>query len=162
MRCIDDKGYPKDQLKVHGLENYAEERFWIILAAGHISCYKKWPFRRLAKGCFQIPKPVHSYWEKLDLLSILEVAAQSKRDKTECNTSELFLWKSVLKNGKFTGKRPCQRVIPIKLQSSFIKIALRHGCSPVNLLHIFRTPFHKNTSRVLLLNAASLGVVSFL
>ena len=29
----------------------------------------------------------------------------------------------------------------IKLQSSFIEITLWHGCSPVNLLHIFRTPF---------------------
>ena len=27
----------------------------------------------------------------------------------------------------------------------------RHGCSPANLLHIFRTPFSKNTSRWLLL-----------
>ena len=26
------------------------------------------------------------------------------------------------------------------LQSNFIEIILRHGCSPVNLLHIFRTP----------------------
>ena len=25
-------------------------------------------------------------------------------------------------------------------------ITLRHGCSPVNLLHIFRTPFTKNAS----------------
>ena len=25
-------------------------------------------------------------------------------------------------------------------------ITLRHGCSPVNLLHIFRPPFLKNTS----------------
>ena len=32
----------------------------------------------------------------------------------------------------------------------FIKIALRHGCSPVNLLHIFRTPFPQNTSGWLL------------
>ena len=30
--------------------------------------------------------------------------------------------------------------------SNFIEIALRHGCSPVNLLHIFRTPFPKNIS----------------
>ena len=52
---------------------------------------------------------------------------------------------------KFTGERPCRSVISIKLQSNFIEIALRHGCSPVNLLHIFRTPFLKNTSgRVLL------------
>ena len=32
-----------------------------------------------------------------------------------------------------------------------LQIALRHGCSPVNLLHIFRTPFLKNTSGRLLL-----------
>ena len=34
---------------------------------------------------------------------------------------------------------------------NFIEITLRHGCSPVNLLHIFRTPFTKNTSGWLLL-----------
>ena len=31
-------------------------------------------------------------------------------------------------------------------------MALRHGCSPVNLLHVFRTPFYKNTYGGLLLN----------
>ena len=35
--------------------------------------------------------------------------------------------------------------------SNFIEITLRHGCSPVNLLYIFRTPFLKNTSGWLLL-----------
>ena len=34
---------------------------------------------------------------------------------------------------------------------NFIEITLWHGCSPVNLLHIFRTPFPKNTSGWLLL-----------
>ena len=34
---------------------------------------------------------------------------------------------------------------------NFIEITLQHGCSPVNLLHIFRTYFLKNTSRRLLL-----------
>ena len=33
-----------------------------------------------------------------------------------------------------------------KVASKFIEIALRHGFSPVNLLHIFRTPFPKNAS----------------
>ena len=47
---------------------------------------------------------------------------------------------------KFTGEHPCRSVISLKLQSNFIEIALRHRCSPVNLLHIFRTPFPKNTS----------------
>ena len=35
--------------------------------------------------------------------------------------------------------------------SHFIEIAPQHGCSPVNLLHIFRTPFSKNASEGLLL-----------
>ena len=35
--------------------------------------------------------------------------------------------------------------------SNFIGIALWRGCSPVNLLYIFRTPFPKNTSRWVLL-----------
>ena len=34
----------------------------------------------------------------------------------------------------------------------FIEITLRHGCFPVNLLHIFRTAFLKNTSEFLLPN----------
>ena len=32
------------------------------------------------------------------------------------------------------------------LDSNFIEIALRHGCSPVNLLHIFKIPFPKKTT----------------
>ena len=49
--------------------------------------------------------------------------------------------KTVLKIcGKFTGEQLCKSAISIKLQSGFIEITLRHACSPVNLLHIFRTP----------------------
>ena len=33
---------------------------------------------------------------------------------------------------------------------NFIETTLRHGCSAVNLLHIFRTSFHRNTSGWLL------------
>ena len=67
--------------------------------------------------------------------------------------SEVFLEKGVLKIcNKFTGKHACQSAISIKLQSNFIEIALRHGCPPVNLLHIFRIPFSKNTSERLLLD----------
>ena len=52
---------------------------------------------------------------------------------------------------KFTGEHPSWSVISIKLQSNFIEITLRHGCSLLNLLHIFRIPFLKNTSGWLLL-----------
>ena len=76
------------------------------------------------------------------------------------NTSshpEVFLRKGVLKIcGKFRGEYPCWGVISIKLQSSFMETTLRHGCSPVNLLYIFRTPFPKNTPGLLLLYKLSL------
>ena len=39
----------------------------------------------------------------------------------------------------------------LKLLRNFIEIILWHECSPVNLLHAFRTPFTKNTSERLLL-----------
>ena len=66
---------------------------------------------------------------------------------------EVFLGKVDLKIfSKFTGELPCQSVISIKLLCNFIEITPRHGCPPVNLPHIFRTPFLKNTSGWLLLN----------
>ena len=67
---------------------------------------------------------------------------------------EVFLGKSVLKiYSKFTGEHPCRSAISIKLQSTFVEITLRHGCSPVKFMHNFRTPFYKNTSGWLLLNS---------
>ena len=64
---------------------------------------------------------------------------------------EVFLGKSILKTcTQFTGEHPCRSVILIKLQSNFIEITLRHGCSPVNVLHIFRILFPKNSSGGLL------------
>ena len=63
----------------------------------------------------------------------------------------MFLKKAVLKIcSKFT-EHPCRSVTSIKLQINFIEIALLHGCSPVNLLHIFRKPFPRDTSEWLLL-----------
>ena len=39
----------------------------------------------------------------------------------------------------------------ISAWGNFIEITFQHGCSPVNLLHIFRRPFSKNTFGWLLL-----------
>ena len=49
---------------------------------------------------------------------------------------------------KFILLRNCD----FNLQSNFIEITLRHGRSPVNLLHIFKTPLLTNTSSWLLLD----------
>ena len=75
---------------------------------------------------------------------------------------KVFLRKDNLKIcSKFTREHPCKSAISIKLLCNFIEIALRHECSPVNLLYIFRTPFLKNTSGRLLLkiNCVSCGLV---
>ena len=75
---------------------------------------------------------------------------------------EVFLRKGVPKIcGKFTGEHPCRSVISVKLLCNFIEIALRHGCSPVNLLHISRTPFPRNTSGWLLLEIGFFKIRKF-
>ena len=54
----------------------------------------------------------------------------------------MFLRKGVLKIcSKFTREHSWRSVISIKMLCKFIEITLRHGCSLVNLLHIFRTSF---------------------
>ena len=66
---------------------------------------------------------------------------------------EVFVGKGVLKTcSKCTGEHPYRSVILVKLLCNFIEITLRHECSPLNLLHIFRTPFPRNTSGRLLLD----------
>ena len=50
-----------------------------------------------------------------------------------------------------TPMRMCDFNKVVKLQSNFVEITLRHGCSPVNLLHISRTTFSKNNCGWLLL-----------
>ena len=72
--------------------------------------------------------------------------------KIRSSHPEVLLAKVVLKiSSKFTGEHPCRSVILINLQNNFIETTLRHGFSPVNLLHIFRSPFPKKTSGGLLL-----------
>ena len=69
------------------------------------------------------------------------------------NRPGAFLWNGVLKICSiFTGEYPCWSRISIKLLYNFIEITFPHGRSPVNLLHIFRKPFLKNTYGRLLLN----------
>ena len=64
---------------------------------------------------------------------------------------EVFLGTGVLEVcSNFSGEHPCRSLISIKLQNNFIEFTLLHGCSPVNLLHIFRTLFYRNTSGLLL------------
>ena len=80
---------------------------------------------------------------------------------TRIKHPEVFFLKGVLKIcSKFTRKHPCRSVISIKLLGDFIEIiTLWYGCSPVNLLHIFETPFTKNTSGWLLLTHINVSYI---
>ena len=74
----------------------------------------------------------------------------------------MLLGKGVLKlYNKFTGEQSSRSAISIRLQSNYIEIALQHGCSPVNLLHIFTAPFHKNTSGGMLSDSWLNGYTGF-
>ena len=42
-----------------------------------------------------------------------------------------------------------------KVAKHFIEIARWHGCSPVNLLHVFKAPFPENNSAGLFLEVAT-------
>ena len=98
-------------------------RCWVLLR-------KVFFFRRQLLGYFQIRN---------------KVTLRSSRP-------EVFFRKGVLKIcSKFTGEHSCRSVNSINLLCYFIEIALRHVCSPVNLLHILRIPFPRNTSGWLLL-----------
>ena len=74
---------------------------------------------------------------------------------------EMFLREGVLKIcSKFMGEHPCRSMISIKLLCNFYEIELLCGCSFVNLLHNFRTPFPRNTARWLLLLFVTLSCLS--
>ena len=105
-------------------------------------------FRSSHRTCF-MKKAVLNNFEILQ--EICRPTTYFKRDSRSSHT-EVFYEKGVLKIcSKFTGEQPCRSVVSIKLLCNFIEITHLHCCSPVNLLHIFRTPFPRNTSGRLLL-----------
>ena len=76
---------------------------------------------------------------------------------------EVFTGQGVLKIcSKCTGEHLCRKAISVKLPSTFIEVTLLHGCFPVNFLHIFKTPFPKNTSGGLHLLVLSDWLLRFL
>ena len=87
----------------------------------------------------------HEFFLVLQWLCLCISANQAKRNRS--SSPEVLLGKDVLEIcSKCAREHPSRSVTSIKLLCSFIEIILRHGCSPVNLLHIFKTPFPTNTS----------------
>ena len=86
--------------------------------------------------CISIP--VYSCYASERVWDVWDVRCRSSHP-------EVFLGKGILKIYiKFTGDHPCRSAISIKFNKA--TLLKSHGCSPVNLLQIFRTPFLKNTS----------------
>ena len=54
----------------------------------------------------------------------------------------------ILQGAKYVSENFVEEII----FRNFIKIIFGHGCSPVTLLHIFRTPFYKKASGGLFLD----------
>ena len=75
----------------------------------------------------------------------------------------MLFGKGVLKIcSKVAVEQPYRSLISIKLFCNFVEITLGHGCSPLNLLYIFRTHFPKNTSGGLLQHGGLLLINLFL
>ena len=79
---------------------------------------------------------------------IIQTFRLTQKSYNRSRHPEMFLRKDVL---KICSKLTREHQSMSKLLCNFIEIALRHGCSPLNLLHIFRIPFPKNTAVWLLL-----------
>ena len=85
-----------------------------------------------------------SHFENFNRASHLKL---TEADTQRCSWKKVF-WK----HAATLQENPCRSVISKRLLCNFIEITLRHGCSPVNLLHISRTRFTRNTSGRLLVN----------
>ena len=89
-------------------------------------------------------------WKPTKMSTFIPLTSSSRSDRS--SPLQAFLENGVVKMCcKFTGEHSCWSTILIKLQSNLIEIAFRHGCSLVNLRHIFSTTFPKNSSGGLLL-----------
>ena len=101
----------------------------------------------------QVKGPIYGYYPKLLIYYIIA------KDQYKQNAKELFSRTNI--SITVSGAKHLGAVIgrvrsshpEVFLGKGVLKITLRHGCSPVNLLHIFRTPFSKNTSGRLLLKS---------
>ena len=110
--------------------------------------YRSWGKYSINLFCADVPNYFITF-----LLFYSECFPVLSNKFTELNGNIITKWidqkqpsRGVLRKGvlkicsKFTGEHPCRS-----------EITLRHGCSPVNLLHVFRTHFLNNTSGWLLL-----------
>ena len=126
--------------------------FIIFSIVALFSIWKAFDCKKYHNIVKTVYKIINKTWIELLLNSVTYWESRPEKRNYRSSHPEVFLGKGVLEIcSKFTGEHPYRSVISVKLQRNFIEVTLRHRCSPVNLLHIFRTPFFKNTSGWLLL-----------
>ena len=122
-----------------------------VCASKYIKGFKINSLHRMCCLIFEMVFPLFFHVLYLSKCSIMSVRFWSARSSL-LKVLKMFFGKGVLEIcSKFTGEHPYRSVISKKLLCNFLEITLRHGCSPINLLRIFRTPFPKNSSEGLLL-----------
>ena len=104
-------------------------------------CFKRWMKYSVTPGKLFALWNLLTFW-KLTHCLIFKAAVQ------RCSLEKVF-WKYATKSQEYTH---CWSAISVKQQKNFVEITLRHGCSPANLLHVFRTTFLKNLYGWLLLD----------
>ena len=110
---------------------------------------------------------IRTFWgmevkQKIKIV-MTDISCEDLLTQYSSNHAEVFLGKDVLKIcSRFTEEHPYLSAISKNLQGNFIEIALRHGCSPVNLMKIFWAPFPKNTSGQLLLKIITWHITCYM
>ena len=107
---------------------------------------------------FQTPFVFHNLVEKRDWV-------QSKKQDNFWKVVLIILFENILFSREFLQKQPPKGVLKERCSENMLQIYSRHPCRnrtsawvfPVNLLHILRSPFLKNTSWWLLLFLAYIG-----
>ena len=95
----------------------------------------------LVQSCLVMPHSTSGTCSKYAICSKLTERSGNKKQPS----SGVLRRRCSKKCSKFVGEYPCRSVISQTLLCNFIDFALCYGCSPVNLMHNFRTLFYKNT-----------------
>ena len=127
---------------------------WFFMKHALIKCWQRYAFSNFTKKrdrlrrCYLIIPSIYNLLSKLipppSKFFILIISFSQDNPEAaiqRCSVEKMF-WKHAAN---------LQENTPTKLLCNIIEIALPYGCSPVNLLHIFRITFPKNTSERLLL-----------
>ena len=115
-----------------------------------------WIFEKIDRLISQFHNHIHLYFYR-HLLDLRLISAELKVLAIEfCNRSRSTFQKQpprgVPRKSCSENMQQIYRRTPMpKCDFNKVVLQLRHGCSPVNLFHIFRTPFSKNTFGGLLL-----------